>query len=180
MCLARDSNLTKPEDLCYTLREMEKQKKKKLRQKLTIRQRRFLKNLATSRSLTEAKVKAGYSSLTTTNKIMSTEGVQMFVKKAMNKEDLGIEDLVGYAKEALSAGITKKATNADAIRMIEYLFKLHEAVPQPTQQANPDYSLTLQLKAKSKKELKNMLKALNKDIPHNAIPKDKIIEGKIV
>lgn len=51
------------------------------------------------------------------------------IKKCMTRAGLTLESLSEYGKQALVAGLGEKATNSDAIRMLETFFKLWGVYP---------------------------------------------------
>jgi len=133
--------------------------------RLTLKQKKFSKELTNSKSATSAAVKAGYSPNTArfiASENLTKPNIQQEIVRVLDKSGLSDDKLAGKLRVAIDSGLGKKSTNSDALRGLEMSFRLRDRFP-----AQKRFETRLDIKAdlmkRSMKELKEDILRLRKE-----------------
>lgn len=126
---------------------------------LSIKQKRFIQELPTSKSSKEAALKAGYSPNTArfiASENLTKPNIQREIVRVLDQAGLDDSKLATRLSKAIDSGLTQKANNADSLRGLEMAFKLRDRFPVD-KRVEAKIDIKAELNKKSIKELKEEL-----------------------
>lgn len=135
--------------------------------KLTIRQRKFVEAVPTSKSLSEAARKAGYSLKSchvAASRMIRNDNVQTSISALLDAAGLSDEHLATSLNKAINYGLNRPqtATVSDSLRGVELALRVKDRFPSEKHEVR-QVSLRAELETLSLAELKNRLVLLEEE-----------------
>lgn len=132
---------------------------------LSLRQKKFIKEIPNSKSAAEAARRSGYSvnnARVSASRLLSNANIQREIVNILDKAGLDDSKLAERLSKAIDTGLGRKSTNSDALRGLEMAFKLRDRFPVD-KRIEARIDLKASLEKKSLTELKQELLRLRSE-----------------